>query len=339
MENFKENVVEFLSSPILIYALYIYLFLMLFYLVYSVLNYFKYYSRMKSTILSIYTKMDEQEKQRAEVERQQRDIHGEGIKRDFLAKIDEELNYSELKTKFRWLTTEIYLLLVIVITMLATTISIVNLGVTVGISIGIVVFMLLRVSITLLAMRVNAKTEAQMIQFMNIVDNFAKTSDDIITVFERASRYVPGTLGNQIYDAVISARNTGDTLLALRELQDNVQNKHFKSLIRNLEIASRYETNYSAIVEDCREIFHNYIKAEKEKRTIRLNGLGEICSMLICGAFCLYTLGDLTESGNLILELQNGGIIGKGILIYLIFAVIVSLYICVFKVIINSKRK
>ena len=111
MDNVKQLLVEFLDSEFLVYALYVYLFALVFYIVYCALNYFKYYSRMQKTIQTLYSRMSEQEKTRAQAERQQRDIHGAGGKHDILARIDMELAYSGIKDKFRWMTTEIYLMI------------------------------------------------------------------------------------------------------------------------------------------------------------------------------------------------------------------------------------
>lgn len=336
MDSFKELLREFLDSEFLVYAIYVYLFGLIFYAVYSTMNYFKYYSRMQKTIQSMYNRMNEQEKARAEVERQQRDIHGAGGKHDLLASIDEELAYSGIKEKLRWMTTEIFIIIVLLATAIITTVFAVSKGIFAALLAGTLTVIAFKLVISLMANSRDKKTEAIMIQFMNIVDNFSKSSDDLISILEKSSRYIEEPLSSQIYDAVTEARNTGDSLAALQELQDKVKNKHFKVLVRNLEISSRLETNYSDIIEDCRQIFHDYLKHEKEKRSIRVNGLLEIATMLLCGFFCIYIIGDITEQGNIIAALLAGGLIGKGILIFLGVSVALSCYIAVFKILRNN---
>lgn len=328
---------EFLNSEFLVYSMYVYLFGLLFYVVYSAINYFKYYSRMQKTLQSVYNRMSEQEKIRAQAERQQRDIHGEGGKHDWLARVDEELAYSGIKEKIKWMTTELYLIIVMVITAITTTVVAVNINVWYGLVAGVAVVVIFKFVLMLMVNSRNKRTESIMLQFMNIVDNFSKTSDDLINILEKSSKYIDEPLSSQIYDAVIEAKNTGDTLLALQELQEKVKNKHFKVLIRNLEISSRFETNYSDIIEDCRDIFHNYIRTEKEKRSLRINGILEIFAMLACGAFCVTILGELTEEGNIVNALWYGGLVGKGLLIFLIIAVVASLYISAFQILTDKK--
>ena len=333
----KELLIEFLDSELLVYSMYIYLFALLFYVVYSAMNYFKYYSRMQKTIQSVYNRMNEQEKIRAQVERRQRDIHGAGGKHDYLAKIDEELAYSGIKEKIKWITTEIYLILVALITVIVATVVTVVFGWGYGVIAAALVVIAFKMMLSLMANNRDKKTASIMLQFMNIIDNFSKTSDDLVNILEKSSKYLEEPLGSQIYDAVVEAKNTGDTLQALQDLQDKVRNKHFKVLMRNLEISSRFETNYSDIIEDCRNIFHEYLKSEKEKRTLRVNGMLEIGTMLICGIFCIYIIGDITDQGNIILALLAGGALGRGILVFMGASIILSCYIAVFKILRDKK--
>lgn len=336
MQEFKELLIEFLNSQWLVYAGYAYLFVLVMFTVYNMMNYFKYHSRMRKTLQSIYTQMTDQEKNRAQTERQERDIHGAGMKKDWLSQIDEELAYSGLKEKFRWLTTELYILFNIIVTAVLISVMTVWKGLLIGLFSAVVLQIGLKIVLATLVNQRNKKVESTMIQFMNIVDNFSKSSDDLITILDKSSRYVDDPLGSQLYDTVVTARNTGDSMMALQDLQDKVKNRQFKVLVRNLAISSRFETNYTEIIEDCREIFHEYLKNEKEKRSIRINGMLEIIAMLICGAACVFIISDITENGNLLDTLLNGGILGNGILIYLIFSVIMALYIGIFKVLKNK---
>ena len=333
----KEIFLEFISSGWFIYSMYLYLFLLIMYIIYSTMNYFKYHSRMQKTLQAIYVQMSEQERARADAERQQRDIHGEGIKTDWLARLDEELAYSGIKDKFRWMTTEIYIIIVIVTTTITTTVATVYKGLWQGILAFIITIIAFRVIITLMANARDKRTETQLLQFMNIIDNFSRTSDDLIDIFEKASRYIEDPLGSQIYDAVQSARNTGDSLLALQELQDSVKSKHFKILVRNLETSSRFENNYSDIIEDCRDIFHDYIKSQKEKRYLRVNGVLEIGIMVVTGLLSVSMIGQMTEEGDVIEALLSNGLPGIILFWVLIGAIIVSMYIAVFKILRDRK--
>lgn len=331
--DIKELFLEFLDSKLLIYVLEIYLFGLIFYVVYSVINYFKYNSHANEKIKSFYAQMSEAERERAEAERRDRDIHGEGGKKDFLASIDEKLAYSGIKEKIPWLTTEFYLLAVIVFDAIITLIIVVFKGAGFGIMAAILVPMIFELLLSGSIMIRSNKTEEQMLQFMNIIDNFSKSSDDLIDILERSSRYIENPLGDQIYTAVVNAKNSGNQTLALIELQNSVKNKHFKVLIRNLEICSRYDTNYDTIIEDCREVFHSYIRSEREKGTIRKNGVAQILIMIVLGGFCVVATSSMDDtSSNFIQAFTSGGTLGYLVLGFLAFALVAALYIMIFKV-------
>lgn len=328
----KEIIIEFIRSDWFVYSMYLYLFLILVYIVYSTMNYFKYHSRMQKTIQSLYVQMSDQERARAEAERQQRDIHGEGIKTDWLGRLDEELAYSGIKDKFNWMTTEIYIIIVTLTTTLTTTLFVISNGFWQGMLAGVVTVVTFKLMIALLGNSRDKKTEAQLLQFMNIIDNFSRTSNDLIDILEKSSRYIDDPLGSKIYEAVQVARNTGDSLLALQELQNNIKSKHFKVLIRNLETSSRFENNYSIIIEDCRNVFHDYIKAQKEKRSIRLNGVAEIIIMLFAGGFSINMIGQISDGRNVIDALLTSGTAGVVIFWAMIISAIAALYVAVFQI-------
>lgn len=312
------------------------IFLLLVYAIYNIIDYFRKYSDMQKKLQSIYLQMNETEKLRADEERQQMDIHGMGTKKDWLSKLDESLGYSGIKEKFRWLTTEMYLIIVIVIIAAVVTITTIFFGIVQGIIAGIIVEFGIRLVIILLSNARAKRTESQMLQFMNIIDNFSKTSNDLIDILEKTSRYIDEPLSGQIYDAVQEARNSGDSITALRSLQSSVKNRHFKILIQNLETSSRLENNYSDIIEDCRDIFHTYIKAQKEKRAIRMNGMFEILLMTGAGMMSLYLIGGVTEDGNIVSVLLNNGTVGQIILVATVAALLLAIYIAIFKVIKNE---
>ena len=83
--------------------------------------------------------------------------------------------------------------------------------------------------------------------------------------------------------------------------------------------------------QDCRSIFQAYIEGSKEKKNVRMNGIIEIISMLICGVLCLAIFNQMSESGNLFIDMMNGGLMGKGIIALMIASTVISGYIIVSK--------
>lgn len=328
-----ELVAEFLKSSWFLYSMYIYLYLLVIYIVYSILNYFKYYSTMQDRIRQVYLNTSIAERKRADEERRKRDIHGEGNDKDILSRIDEILNYSGIKDKIPWLTTELFIVLALLLIAIVSTIVLLTFGLIQGLLSAVVIFAVIRLSIVLLSIYRSKLIDEQLLQFMNIIDNLSKTSNDIIDIFEKASLYIQDPLRNQVYQAVQKARNAGSKEIALKDLQDNVKNKHFKMLVRNLDISSNFENNYSDIVEDCRGVFHSYIKSHKELKQIQISGAIQIGFMLIMSLVSIQMVTQISNSDNIIRVLENSGAVGIGLVLYLVTATILSIYIAIFKII------
>ena len=334
-QQLKELAIEFLDSKILLVLLYAYMLAIVVFLVYSVLNYFRDYSRMRQRWIHLRSQLSEAEKERAHNERILREIQGESTKRDFLSRVDEELAYTGIKIKFRWLSTELFIIMSVIIILVVTTLVTVIGGILPGLVAGVLTLFVIRLGLLILVNIRNSQTELVMLQLMNIMQNLSKSSDSLISVLERSSRYIDEPLSSQIYQAVIEARNTSDTYEALKALQDGVKNKHFKMLIRNLEISSRYESNYADVIQDCSIIFHNYIKAEKEKNNIRSDGAVQIITMIIVGIITTYSMGTITDQGDIVALLMQDTI-GRLIGLSTVFSMLASIYIMIFKVLRNN---
>lgn len=328
-----ELVAEFLKSSWFLYSMYIYLYLLVIYIVYSILNYFKYYSTMQDRVRQVYLNTSIAERKRADEERRKRDIHGEGNDKDILSRIDEILNYSGIKDKIPWLTTELFIVLALLLIAIVSTIVLLTFGLIQGLLSAVVIFAVIRLSIVLLSIYRSRLIDEQLLQFMNIIDNLSKTSNDIIDIFEKASLYIQDPLRNQVYQAVQKARNAGSKEIALKDLQDNVKNKHFKMLVRNLDISSNFENNYSDIVEDCRGVFHSYIKSHKELKQIQISGAIQIGFMIIMSLVSAQMVTQISNSDSLIKVLEDSGAVGIGLALYLVTATILSIYIAIFKII------
>lgn len=328
-----ELVAEFLKSGWFLYSMYVYLYLLVVYIVYSILNYFKYYSTMQDRIRQAYLNTSIAERKRADEERRKRDIHGEGNDKDILSRIDEILNYSGIKEKIPWLTTELFIVLALLLIAIVSTIVLLTFGLIQGLLSAVIIAAAIRLSIVLLSIYRSKLIDEQLLQFMNIIDNFSKTSNDIIDIFEKASLYIQNPLRNQIYQAVQKARNSGSKEIALKDLQDNVKNKHFKMLVRNLDISSNFESNYSDIVEDCRGVFHGYIRSQKELKQIQIGGIIQIGFLVVLSLVAIQMIVQIANSDDVVKVLADSGAVGIGLILYLVTAIILSIYIAVFKII------
>ena len=62
-----------------------------------------------------FNNMSVRDKQRSVAAKKAREINGEGEVKGFINKIDHELMYSGLKIKYKWLSTELYLTITVIV--------------------------------------------------------------------------------------------------------------------------------------------------------------------------------------------------------------------------------
>lgn len=307
------------------------------YTIYSVVDYFQKFRILQKAAADAFTKMSLSDKQRQVAAKRAREISGAGEVKGFINKVDHSLMYQGLKIKYSWLSTELYLAVQqIVYLVIFLVISYIQKSMILGIATVAIMIAVQRIVLQLMAHIQYSRTEQNLLQFMNIIENFAMASDDLINILDRSSYYLNEPLKSTIVHAIIEARNTGDSVTALRNLQDGVQHQFFKQFIRNLEICSRYDTNYKDIISDSRHVLELELKNEKERQAIYANGRAEILAMLVCGAASIFMMGGVTNNGNTLEQLINGGIVGQIILGFCVVAIIVQLY---FAFIANMRHK
>lgn len=307
------------------------------YTIYDVIDYFQKFRILQRAAADAFTKMSLSDKQRQVAAKKAREISGAGEVKGFINRVDHDLMYSGLKIKYKWLSTELYLAVQsIVYLTLFVVISFIQKNMILSFGIVAVIALLQKILISLLSHLQYSKTEANLLQFMNIIENFAMASDDLINILDRSSYYLEEPLKSTIVHQVIEARTTGDSVTALRNLQDSVQHQFFKQFIRNLEVCSRYDTNYKEIIQDSRHVLEVELKNEKERQAIYANGRAEILAMLLCGAACIFMMGGVTNGGNTLEQLLNGGIFGTIIIGFCCVTVLVQFY---FAFIANMRHK
>lgn len=256
-----------------------------------------------------------------------RELNGDGEVKGFINKVDHELMYSGLKIKYKWLSTELYLAITSIIYLqLFLIVSIIQGSMVAGLAFVAIVAILQKTALQLMQHIQYSRTEANLLQFMNIIENFALASDDLIHILDRQSYYLNEPLKSNIVHSVIEARNTGDSVTALRNLQDGVQHQFFKQFIRNLEICQRYDTNYKDIIQDSRHVLELELKNQKERQAIYNTGRSEILAMLACGCACIFMLGGVTGGGSTIQQLLNGGMFGTIIIGFCVVTIVAQLY-------------
>lgn len=291
------------------------------------LKYFKEYRVLKSSFTKTYNRLSESEKIRLQAQKQKKLIYGDTNDKSLLTKLDNMLAYSGLKQKFKFLSSELVLIALVLLSALSIIISNMIFG---DITIGLVVLALVVFTfVSLLKLLCNfqyKRVHDSVLKFTNIIENFAATSNDLVAILEKSCVYINEPLKSKVYNCVVEARNSGDKDYALRKLQDSVENEYFKELIRTLRISSGFEANYSEVIRDGKSALQNNLKYEAEKQALRNNARGEMLALAGVGALCVFMSSQITYM-SLSELLFNTGIFGKLLFYYLIATLLTVIYV------------
>ena len=324
-----EKVIEFLNSFYCRAALWVCIFGTMIFIVYTMIDYVKTHVDARDNIRKALKLMNENEAKREKAERIERQRYGATDKKNFMEKFNQRLWYAGIRQAYPNLTTELLLLSGIVAMIVTFIIATLAGGIIIGLIVPLVLYAAFSVVIISLEVRRNNKIEEHLLSTMNILENFSKSSTDLVHIIDRSSKLISEPLKTEFANTVIQARGSGDPDSALADLQDRVKTPYFKVMIKNLSIASKYQNNYSDIIADVRDSYHAYLKNKKRRKGLLSTGVAQIIMMIIVGAMCLFMVGDITEDGNIIKSLLNGGLIGQIIFGAIVASLIGSLLILI----------
>lgn len=324
-----EKFIEFLNSFYCRAALWVCIFGTMIFIVYTMIDYVKTHVDARDNIRKALKLMNENEAKREKAERIERQRYGATDKKNFMEKFNQRLWYAGIRQAYPNLTTELLLLSGIVAMIVTFIIATLAGGIIIGLIVPLVLYAAFSVVLISLEVRRNNKIEEHLLSTMNILENFSKSSTDLVHIIDRSSKLISEPLKTEFANTVIQARGSGDPDSALADLQDRVKTPYFKVMIKNLSIASKYQNNYSDIIADVRDSYHAYLKNKKRRKGLLSTGVAQIIMMIIVGAMCLFMVGDIAEDGNIIKSLLNGGLIGQIIFGAIVASLIGSLLILI----------
>lgn len=321
------EILEFGSQSVPVIVLQVVLIIALFTLCYSTIRYLIDYRVIRDTLTRAYTRLSEIEKLRLQASKQKRLVYGDTEEKGIVDKMDRLITYSGIQQHIKFVNTEVLLVSWILVSTLAIIITELTLdNIMYGILVAIGYIFCTYVLLVALASQQYNKIHHSVIEFVNLIENFSATNNDLISIFERACIYIDNPLRHHIYDCVITARTSGDRDYALRKLQDSIQNDYFKELIRTLRISATFESNYSEIIRDGKEALQNNLKYESEKQSIRKNGRIEMLVLAAVGFMCIFMSSSI--SGLTLTELLlETGIIGYILTVYMVICALTVVYV------------
>lgn len=155
----------------------------------------------------------------------------------------------------------------------------------------------------------------QTIAFMNLVENFSRTSSDIAEVCDKAAFYMQEPLKSIIEDFVADMRIYGDDTKAFHRILRKLEGSKLYEIFKSFEICGKHEGNFAKIVEDSKKSVREFEKSIVIRRAIIANARGDLLALLVAGIIVFMMLNDFLSEG--VLEVLCASPIGIAIIGYL----------------------
>ena len=177
--------------------------------------------------------------------------------------------------------------------------------------------------VNLLRMRKWTQTEKELMPFLNIVDNFSKSEQDLFRIFDLATPYLKDPLKSALAECGKHAAATGNRMEAIRDLIYRIEHPKFREMIQNLEICSRNEANYTKILGDMRDSLSAYMSNRKEEASILKEGQVQITVITCMGIPMIAMLTAITQ---IPIRGMAENFFGRFIILYWAILIVVIVY-------------
>lgn len=249
-------------------------------------------------------------------------------KESVILTLEKNIIYSGLKKYIPFLNATTYIVGNIIFASLGFIIGTQVWGMIIGIAFAGFVILISKIILALMVSSAYQKVEDNVITFINLIENFSKTDSDIINILCKTIQYLDEPLKTKVEEAYLIGKRTGDSDLALKTLQKNIQHRMFKQIIRSLISCSHYESNYEDVIEDSRNMLMEYLKGKKERSEIARNAKIEIAMLVACSAVVIIMMNSFLSTGIISLLMSNP--IGQGILIFTLILIFIMIYQMIF---------
>ena len=277
---------------------------------------------------NVYERTKAQEERRLSEQERLRMEEGVQEKTDLLYRLDMMLVYSNIKKWIPFMNTEIFIGMAVLFSIAAYLIVSKATGVWIFglLGAGCVCLSLYLVLYFLSGMNYQ-RTEKSLTAFLNLLENYSITSDDLIHILHKTAINMEEPVQSALYECYAEATSTGNAGLALRNLQKKIEHEKFKELVRNLEICSRYEANYAEIIKDSRSLIQEYTAYSQERKSIINNARIEILMIVGCCSLVFWMVDDFSTTG--ILNVLLGTTAGNALLLYCVAMLLAALWMVI----------
>ena len=282
--------------------------------IYFLMKYISENKLVNKTTNKIFDAAETSYSKRKHKKEAQRIEEGNVQNKSFINSIDLLIERSRIKEKLPFLNTEVYISLNIIISMIAFLAGILIVHYWL---IGIVCAMFSIIALYAILYIISGinyeMIDKDALTFLNIMENYSGTNDDIVTIMGRTYPYLKNPLKKYVEEFYNECNSTGDLTMAFSNLELKIENERIRDIVRNIEICSRHEANYKEIIEDSRDTLKDYLKSKQNRKAIINNGRLEI---LMCIVMCFIVLVVFKSFVPDLVHILQANLIGTLILLY-----------------------
>lgn len=281
-------------------------------------------SVLRKGIEAVYNRMEKVSSDREENEKQMRVMYGDVKANGLLNKLEIDFRYAGIiKGRVTFELVSLVAMVAIVAVIIVTWTTTGNGYLTIVSSVVLVLIAKIIVD-NMIGARYR-KIDKELLSFINAISNYCLVGDNLVDILDKAANSMSGIIRNEVNSAVNVIRVKGETSVVLKELE--VNNPHpFKTLIRNLEIASRNKANYLEVVDGCRHMLEITRENEKQLSRVKSDSRVTLLVLSMAGLLGIYMISVwiLNMPFSYFIEYLLSSSIGTIIMVYMTVVIVIG---------------
>lgn len=183
--------------------------------------------------------------------------------------IDRLILTSGIRRFLPWLSAEVYLFILMIVTAAGFVEGIAFTGNGfIALFIAGVQFVAAYVIMLALSGKTYNQIEDGTSIFVSILSNYAKGSSDIVTIMQNTMNSMEGPIRALIERFVLDAEQTGNVDLAFDYMKESVDNRQLQTIIINLKNCMHYQANYEEVLSQMMSQIAASLSAREERKNI-----------------------------------------------------------------------
>ena len=210
---------------------------------------------------------------------------------DFYRKVRENLAYSGLSGKFKFLTPENWIGILSLLGLIGFLVALFTTKrILTGLVLGALLIIVALFIESILKFDNYRKVDKCMIEFLNLLGNYSSQNTEITDVFEKIYHRVEEPLQSALKECIYESESLG-TDKALLNLASKIEHPKFKEIIQNIRISIKHSDTFKEVVENNNQNLSDYIKLKKEAEQLAIGNFVQLSICAVLGAIIVFICG------------------------------------------------